>query len=202
MLRHLPPIYTDAVGLVQRLRNGIYEAGITLGEGFVPALGRASTKLSEFLKQGENRAALKSIGEDIGRAIDDIDWKEVVDGAKSLVDVMKVALDFAKRLYDTFNLLPTPIKGAVAGLAVLDKLSGGLVGAGAGGVLGGLGSALAKSLATSIPIFGKAFVQPVFVTNIYELTEGGWRMVVHHATPAPAEQARAEEPASPSHTLH
>ena len=44
---------------------------------------------------------------------------------------------------------------------------------------------------------------PVFATNIYELTEGGWRMVVHHATPAPEEQARAQEqPPAPSHTLH
>jgi len=42
----------------------------------------------------------------------------------------------------------------------------------------------------------------VFATNIYELTEGGWRMVVHHATPAPEEQARTETPAAPSHTLH
>jgi TP901 family phage tail tape measure protein len=151
---------------ISRLKNGIYEAGITLGEGFVPALGNAATKLSEFLAQGQNREALKSIGRDIGKAIDDIDWKQVVDGAKSLVDVMKMALDFAKRLYDAFNLLPTPLKGAAVGLVALDKLSGGLVGAGAGGVLSGLGNALAKSLAASIPIFGRAFVQPVFVTNM------------------------------------
>ena len=158
---------------ISRLKNGIYEAGITLGEGFTPALGRASTKLAAFLGEGKNREALKAIGRDIGAAIDDIDWKEVVDGAKSLVDVMKVALDFAKRLYDTFNLLPTPIKGAVVGLAALDKLSGGLIGAGAGGIVGGLGNALAKSLAASIPVFGKAFVQPVFVTNMGAGLPGG-----------------------------
>ena len=45
-------------------------------------------------------------------------------------------------------------------------------------------------------------VSSVLATNVYELTEGGWRMVVHHATPAPEEQGRAEEPAAPSHTLH
>ena len=52
------------------------------------------------------------------------------------------------------------------------------------------------------PPGGEASPTPVFATNIYELTEGGWRMVVHHATPAPEEQPRAEEPAAPSHTLH
>ncbi len=38
--------------------------------------------------------------------------------------------------------------------------------------------------------------------NVYELGEGGWRMVVHHASPAPEAPARPEETAPPSHTLH
>jgi uncharacterized protein (TIGR02246 family) len=41
----------------------------------------------------------------------------------------------------------------------------------------------------------------VHATNVYELTEGGWRMVVHHASPGP-EPLPAEEPAPPAHTLH
>jgi ketosteroid isomerase-like protein len=49
----------------------------------------------------------------------------------------------------------------------------------------------------------KAPVTTLFATNVYELTEGGWRMVVHHAAPAPETPAqRAEESAPPSHTLH
>lgn len=43
---------------------------------------------------------------------------------------------------------------------------------------------------------------PVFATNIYELTEGGWRMVVHHATPAPEAPTQEEPAPSASHTLH
>ncbi len=43
----------------------------------------------------------------------------------------------------------------------------------------------------------------VFATNVYELTEGGWRMVLHHAMAAPAAQPAAEEEAEDSpHTLH
>ena len=41
----------------------------------------------------------------------------------------------------------------------------------------------------------------VMATNVFELTEGGWRMIVHHATPAP-EAPRRAEPAPPAHTLH
>ena len=45
---------------------------------------------------------------------------------------------------------------------------------------------------------------PVSATNVFELTENGWRLVVHHASPmvdvpAPAE---AEEPPSKAHVLH
>ncbi len=45
--------------------------------------------------------------------------------------------------------------------------------------------------------------QSVFATNVYELTDAGWRMVVHHtaSVPEPAPSA-AEEPPPPSHTLH
>jgi len=46
-------------------------------------------------------------------------------------------------------------------------------------------------------------VTSVFATNVYELTEGGWRMVVHHASPAPeAAQRQEEEPPAAPHTLH
>jgi ketosteroid isomerase-like protein len=45
-------------------------------------------------------------------------------------------------------------------------------------------------------------VTSIFATNVYELTEAGWRMVVHHASPAPEAAPRAEEAAPPAHTLH
>ena len=45
--------------------------------------------------------------------------------------------------------------------------------------------------------------QSVCATNVYELTDGGWRMVVHHATPLAApERAREEQAAPPARTLH
>jgi uncharacterized protein (TIGR02246 family) len=47
--------------------------------------------------------------------------------------------------------------------------------------------------------------QSVAATNVYELTEGGWRIVVHHATPiAERESAAAkdEDPPSPTRVLH
>ena len=50
---------------------------------------------------------------------------------------------------------------------------------------------------------GERATQSVCATNVYELTDGGWRMVVHHATPLEEPAAEKPEVAAPtSHTLH
>ena len=38
---------------------------------------------------------------------------------------------------------------------------------------------------------------PMVATNVYLRTAAGWRMIVHHASPAPAEPAAEPAPASP-----
>ena len=38
---------------------------------------------------------------------------------------------------------------------------------------------------------------PVIATNVYRLTDLGWRMVLHHASPSPSPSAKTEPP-----TLH
>lgn len=151
---------------LQLLRNGLTEAAITIGEGFTPALARSAGKLSEFLKQDANKSALKNIGEDIGKAIDKIEWDQVLKGAREFVDILKIALDYAKRMFDAVNALPTEIKAAGLGFLALNKLSGGLIGGGIGNIVGGIGETLFKSLGAKIPGIGGAFVQPVFVTNM------------------------------------
>jgi ketosteroid isomerase-like protein len=42
---------------------------------------------------------------------------------------------------------------------------------------------------------------PIVATNVYLRTAAGWRMVVHHASPAPGAEAE-EEPAEPPKFLH
>jgi uncharacterized protein (TIGR02246 family) len=43
---------------------------------------------------------------------------------------------------------------------------------------------------------------PVVATNVYLRTAAGWRMIVHHASPAPGQIAAAETPAAPPKFLH
>ena len=42
---------------------------------------------------------------------------------------------------------------------------------------------------------------PMVATNVYLRTAAGWRMIAHHASPAPGEPAAVPPPASPT-TLH
>lgn len=42
---------------------------------------------------------------------------------------------------------------------------------------------------------------PMIATNVYQHTPRGWRMVMHHASPAPASAAEADDPPS-TNTLH
>ncbi|QJR15754.1 YybH family protein [Usitatibacter palustris] len=43
---------------------------------------------------------------------------------------------------------------------------------------------------------------PVSATNVYVLTEEGWRMTLHHASPSSDGQPVVEEPPPEPHTLH
>ena len=46
-------------------------------------------------------------------------------------------------------------------------------------------------------------IHTILATNVYELTDAGWRMTVHHASPpVEPEKPQVEQAAPPSHTLH
>jgi TP901 family phage tail tape measure protein len=147
------------------LKNTFTEAAITIGEGMLPAIGKASTELAAFINDPANKSELKALGEEIGRAIDDIDWADVLRDAKSFVGVLKSALAIVLDILGAVNKLPNEVKGAAAALLVLNKASGGLIGAGIGNIAGGLGGAAIGSIASRAPGVGRLFTQPVYVTN-------------------------------------
>lgn len=148
------------------LRNNLQLAAITVGEGLAPAIGRAAEKLSAFLAQDSNQNKLRKLGQDIGKFIDGIDWNQVMQGASGFLVIMQQIGAAAMTIAGALNRLPTEVKAMGIGLIATNKLSGGMIGAGIGNILGGLGETLARSLASKVPLFGKAFVQPVFVTNM------------------------------------
>lgn len=140
------------------LRNNVVEAAMIVGEGFTPAIGRAAEKLTKFLGDEGNRNSLRQFGEDIGRAIDGINWGEVIAGAKTFWTITKSILD-------VLMALPNEVKAAGAAFLGLNKLSGGLIGQGVGNIVGGLAGGAARGAAAKVPGIGSIFAQPVYVTN-------------------------------------
>ncbi len=151
---------------VTLLRQNVSEAAYNLAKGFTPALTRAVTKLTAFLQLPSNKKDLEEIGQKLGKTLDKIDFDRLLKSAKSAVDVLQPMVDVLVGIANALNALPTEVKGVALGAVVANKVSGGALSAGAGNVVGGLAETLTKSLASKIPVFGKAFVQPVFVTNI------------------------------------
>lgn len=147
------------------LGNNFTEAGYQISQGFLPAVGRAADKMTAFLQDPKNIATLRSIGDDIGKAIDKIDFDKLLRSAQGLAKAFDPALQVLLKIVDLISSLPPEAVGVGGGLLVANKISGGAITSGLGNIIGGLGETLARSLASQIPLFGRAFVQPVYVTN-------------------------------------
>ena len=153
------------------LKNNITEAALVFaGDPSDPktlsgSIGVAADKLSSFLKGSENRSDLQAIGTEVGKAINGIDFDEVLRGAKSFVGVLRTSLDVTLQIVSILNKLPTELKAAAVGFLAINKLSGGLVGSGVGNIVGGVGETVARAGGSRLPGIGKLFAQPVFVTN-------------------------------------
>ena len=63
-------------------------------------------------------------------------------------------------------------------------------------------SVAVRSVVEILTAPGQQATQSVLATNVYELGDAGWRMVVHHASPMPEAATAADDPSSPAHTLH
>ncbi len=138
------------------LKNTGFAAADAFAGGLNPALDRLSKKAATFVST--HMDDFVKIGKEFGKAVDDIDWGKVQSGAQTALDVASAFLEILKKV-------PPELIAIGAGFAGINKLSGGLLGAGAGNIVGGLAGAIAKGVASKAPIVGSLFAQPVFVTN-------------------------------------
>ena len=142
---------------IKILKNNFVEAALTIGEGFTPALGRAVEKLTAFMGLDTTKTSLRKLGEDIGTALDNVDWQGILDGAKTFVGLLKDALSVLMALPDQIKIggaalitaFNTPFIGPALGQVGkgLGNIGLGLLsGAGslAGGKIGGLASLVAQ----------------------------------------------------------
>jgi TP901 family phage tail tape measure protein len=107
---------------------------ISFGQGVLPGLISGLDKLDQFAVDHRKDAVTlgKDVGKaltDIGDALDHIDWSRFQAGFEMAKNVAELALSVLK-------LVPPEVAVAFAGLVGIDKLSGGLLGKGAGNIVG------------------------------------------------------------------
>lgn len=148
---------------VQRFKNNLRDAGITLSTGFLPALERSIDKFSAFLGLASTQEDLRRFGEDIGKAIEGIDWKGVLEGAKTFVGLLKTALTLLGALPDQIKLggaaLVTAFNAPIIGPAL------GQVGKGIGNIGLGLLSGAGSLAGGKAGMAAGLLAQPVRVVN-------------------------------------
>lgn len=118
------------------------DAQRALAEGFLPVITRAADWLKTKLADPATLTSIRNIGDNLAGAFDQaLDFVEGVDWA-SLGQGLKVAADWAGKLFGAFMSLPPEVKGTILALAGLNKLSGGAV----SGIVGELGKGLIKGV--------------------------------------------------------
>lgn len=144
-------------------KNQVLVGAAAVGDGMLPAIGRLVAKAKEFV--GLHMGDLTTLGTNIGAAIDAINWTEVKDGAETFVGFLKTG-------YDIISQIPSKLLIISAGFLGINKLSGGLLGAGLGNIVAGLGKGVANvalSALSSVPgiggAIGAATATRVFVVN-------------------------------------
>jgi TP901 family phage tail tape measure protein len=167
LLKEAEKKFATTASKIQLLKNNIIEAGIAVGSEFLPSVRRAIDKIIGVLKQPGTKGDLVQLGKDIAKAIDGIDFDQLLADVKKFAGFLKGVAGTAKTMFDWFNKLPGPIKEATVLLAALTQLPGGsLITSGVGNVAGGIAETVIRGLGSRLPGgAGKLFAQPVFVTN-------------------------------------
>lgn len=150
--------FSSVQATLTKFWNTLKRSAIVMANEFLPALGRSIDRLTALLKLPSTDNDLKNLGQDIAGFLDGIHWDVVIGGARTFLGMLKDVLTVVSKV-------PPEIAAGVAAFATLNKLSGGLIGAGIGDIVGGIGGAVGRGLFSKIPVIGALAATPVFVTN-------------------------------------
>lgn len=119
-----------------KLKSAAQDAGITIGQALIPKLVPLIERLSTFINANQDKIATfgQKLADGLGAFADKlqtIDFGPMISG-------LKIAAGVAKSAFDIFTSLPPALQGAIITGFAVNKLSGGLIGQGAGNIAGGL----------------------------------------------------------------
>jgi TP901 family phage tail tape measure protein len=143
------------------LKANVRDAGITIGSKLLPPLAELAKKATAFLARSDIQKKLQDLGDSLARAVEKIDFDKLLKTAEGFAKAFEPALSLVKLLVQFIADHPE-LGGLGIGALGANKLSGGLLGRGAGNILAGL----LGSVGSRLPGVGGAFVQKVYVVNL------------------------------------
>ncbi len=161
---------------INRANDAVEDAKIALAQGLMPALGEVAKVLSSTFRDPQVLSAIRGIGVGIGEAIKNVvafvrgvDWPKVGAGIKGVFSSLSSIVGSIKSGWDQ---IPDPLKQLLITGIVADRTMKFLFGFSPAsfvisGVEGAVSATLGKAVGSAVIAagLGKAFVQPVFVTN-------------------------------------
>jgi len=120
---------------LSKLKALAQDAGITIGNALLPKLVPLVSRLNDFIQknQGKIQEFASELADGIGKFADSITEADIGNFVNNLKTLASVGAQVAK----IFLSLPSGIQAIIVGGAAINKLSGGLVGAGVGNIIGG-----------------------------------------------------------------
>lgn len=129
---------------LQKLGNALFDVGITIGTNALPPLRRFAQAIAKLIR--ENQPAIKKFGRELGNALSGFVTDFQAGKFNPIIDALKSILSVGKSIAQVFLSLPKEVIAALAGFAIANRASGGLLGTGLGNIVGGLKDAIAGAL--------------------------------------------------------
>jgi hypothetical protein len=144
--------YGDALNT---MNDATEDAQRVLGQGFLPVIQRAAAWITSIAQDPKAMAFVAELGEGLADAFDaGIDFAQKIPWS-SVADGIKIAAEWAGKLFDAFNSLPPEVKSILIGLAGLNAISGGAIGGLAGEIGKLIGNGLKTIFAAHVTVVGK-----------------------------------------------
>ena len=139
-----------------KLKAAALDAGITIGEALIPKIVPLIEKLSAFIN--DNRGKIEAFGRELADGFTRFADKLQSTDFTGIINAIKTLGEVGQKVVDIFLSLPPGIQTALVTGAAVNRLSGGLVGAGV--------TNIAEGLLKIVFQRGSTPATPLFVTNV------------------------------------
>lgn len=134
--------FASSSNAFRRLRENVRLGAAAIGTELLPVTNELIGEFVDFLTLASTQTALKDFGKDLAEGIRSVVKELRTADFSGFISTLQIIADVGRKVADIFLSLPPGIQAAIVTGAAINKLSGGLLGAGAGNIIGGAGGLL------------------------------------------------------------